>query len=113
MAAAAATAFCRFAEGQVDVFVRVMPNASLDAVEGVVVRDDGQARLAMRVRAVPEKGKANKAVVALLAKTLGLPKSALSVTSGETSRDKTVRIASAEGLKEALRQLAAKSLTAD
>ena len=105
MAAKPAPAFCRFAEDHADVFVRVTPNASLDAIEGVVVRDDGKARLAMRVRAVPEKGKANKAVVALLAKSLGLPKSALSVTTGETSRDKTVRIEAGD-LTETLNALA-------
>jgi uncharacterized protein YggU (UPF0235/DUF167 family) len=41
---------------------------------------------------VPDKGKANAAVVALLARALGVPKSAVSVSSGETSRFKTLSI---------------------
>jgi uncharacterized protein YggU (UPF0235/DUF167 family) len=61
-------------------------------MEGVEIRDDGTAVLRIRVKAVPDKGKANAAVLALLAKALGLPKSALSVTSGETARLKTIGI---------------------
>jgi uncharacterized protein YggU (UPF0235/DUF167 family) len=58
----------------------------------VEVRDDGSAVLRVRVGAVPDKGKANAAVVALVAKALGVPKSAVSVTSGETARLKTLTI---------------------
>ncbi len=42
--------------------------------------------------AAPEKGKANAAVVEVLAEALGLPKSALRIVSGETSPLKTVEI---------------------
>jgi len=49
--------------------------------------------LRLRVSAVPDKGKANAAVVVLLAKALGVPKSAISVASGETARLKTIAIA--------------------
>ena len=42
---------------------------------------------------MPDKGKANTAVIALLAKALGVPKSAITVTSGETARLKTLAIA--------------------
>lgn len=72
--------------------VRVTPNASADRIEGVETRDDGNVVLRVRVRAVPDKGKANAAVVALLAKALGIPKSDIALTSGETSRLKTLRL---------------------
>jgi len=49
--------------------------------------------LRIRVTAVPDKGKANAAVIALLAARLDLPKSALSVVSGETARFKTLALA--------------------
>ncbi len=49
--------------------------------------------LRVRVNAVPDKGKANAAVAALLAKALGVPKSAVSVVSGETARMKTLDVA--------------------
>jgi uncharacterized protein (TIGR00251 family) len=97
-------AFARGGDGHVDIFLRVTPNASRDAIEGVEVRDDGQARLRLRVTAQPEKGKANKAVIGLLAKALRRPKSAFGVVSGGTARDKTLRI-EAENLEDALSEL--------
>ena len=48
--------------------------------------------LRVRVSAVPDKGRANAAVVALLAKALGVPKSAVTVVSGETARTKTLAV---------------------
>jgi uncharacterized protein len=48
--------------------------------------------LRVRVSAVPDKGKANAAVAALLARALGVPKSAVSVVSGETARLKTIAV---------------------
>jgi uncharacterized protein YggU (UPF0235/DUF167 family) len=49
--------------------------------------------LRIRVKAVPDKGKANAAVIALLAKALGVPKAAVTLVSGDTARLKTVAIA--------------------
>ncbi|WP_018146579.1 DUF167 family protein [Henriciella marina] len=72
--------------------VRMTPNASADRVEGPATDDAGRLYLKVRVRAVPEKGKANKAVEVVLAKELGLPKSAVRVVTRETSRIKGVDI---------------------
>ena len=72
--------------------VRVTPNAGADAVDGLYLRDDGAASLKLRVRAQPEKGKANKAVIAVLAKELGSAKSKLSLSAGLKDRTKTVMI---------------------
>jgi len=72
--------------------VRAQPGASMDAIEGLGEDASGRSFLKVRVRAAPEKGKANAAIEALLAKALGLPKSAVSVDKGETQRIKTVRI---------------------
>ena len=66
--------------------VRVQPSASRERIAGMM---DGALKVA--VSAPPEKGKANRAVEKLLAKTLGLPASAVRVVAGETSRRKTVR----------------------
>lgn len=74
------------------VHLRVTPNAGADRIDGTEQRDDGTAVLRIRVTAVPDKGKANAAVIALLAKALGLPKSAIALVSGETARLKTMRI---------------------
>ena len=72
--------------------LRVTPNAGRDAIEGYETLADGTEVLRIRVAAVPDKGKANAAVITLLAKALRLPKSAITLASGETSRLKTVRL---------------------
>ncbi|MHC5655363.1 DUF167 family protein [Stappia sp.] len=72
--------------------VRATPNASRDEIEGVSVLADGRAVLKVKVRAVPDKGAANAAVGALLAKRLGLAKSAVRLSSGSTARLKQFRL---------------------
>jgi uncharacterized protein (TIGR00251 family) len=78
------------------VFLRVTPNADRDAILGPVHRDDGRTYLSAKVRAVPDKGKANKAVIALCANFFGVAKSNISIESGAQSRTKTVLIQSDE-----------------
>jgi uncharacterized protein len=73
------------------VAVRVTPRSGRDAIEGV----DEQGALRLWVTAAPTDGAANKAVVKLLAKALGVPQGAVAVVSGATSRHKRLRI---EGL---------------
>lgn len=53
----------------------------------------GDARLIVRVTAPPEKGKANRAAADAIAKAFGLPKSAVSITAGETERLKSFSLA--------------------
>jgi len=90
------------------LFLRVTPNAGQDRIEGVEQRDDGTAVLRVRVAVVPDKGKANAAVIALLAKALGLPKSSLSLANGETSRFKTIAVAGdGDALSRAVEKLPA------
>ncbi|WP_133709086.1 DUF167 domain-containing protein [Rhizobium sp. BK313] len=72
--------------------VRLTPNGGRDAIEGVEAGADGEPYLKARVSAVPEKGKANKALIALIAKNLGIAKSAVSLISGDTARKKILRI---------------------
>ena len=86
--------------------MRAQPGASKDAIEGLGEDASGQSFLKVRVRAMPEKGKANAAIEVLLAKALGLPKSAVSVEKGETQRIKTVRISADPSIAGALESLA-------
>ncbi len=76
----------------VDLFVRLTPKSAKDAIGGVEASADGRSHLAVRVRAVPEKGEANTALERLLAKALGVSKNSVSVVAGGTSRLKTVRV---------------------
>ena len=52
-------------------------------------------RLKVAVSAPPVDGEANAAVIELIARTLGVPRSAVAVTSGLASRRKTVRVTGA------------------
>lgn len=81
------------------VYVRVTPGASRTAVEGLWRGPDGAARLAIRVAAAPEAGKANDAVIAALAKRLSLRRSAIRIVAGASGRLKTLAVAgeTAEG----------------
>lgn len=71
--------------------VRITPKASTNRISSETC-EDGTVRLRIYVTAVPEDGKANKAVLKLLARALGHPRSALTIVSGEISRDKIIRI---------------------
>ena len=86
------------------LYLRVTPNAGRDTIDGAETRDDGACVLRVRVSAVPDKGKANAAVIALVARALDVPKTAITLVSGETSRMKTLAVA---GEAAALSQKAA------
>lgn len=85
--------WARQTAGALLVDVRVTPKANRDALTGIHRSADGTERLAVKVRAAPDKGAANAAVLKTLAKAAGVPKSAASLASGATSRLKTIAIA--------------------
>ena len=86
--------------------VRLTPRGGRDALEGVDTLADGRAVLKARVRAAPEKGLANAALETLLAKSLRVPKSKISVVAGETGRVKVVEVCgSATDLAETMEAL--------
>ena len=67
--------------------VKVVPGSSRDRISGRL----GNA-LKLQVSAPPERGKANDAVTALIAATLGLPRSAVQIVRGESQPRKLLRI---------------------
>jgi hypothetical protein len=73
--------------------IRLTPRSSKQQLGGIWQDAQGAPWLCASVRAVPEKGKANAALIALLAKTLDVPCRAISLDAGDTSRLKRVRIA--------------------
>lgn len=87
-------------ESSATIPIRVIPRSKRAAVGG-----ERAGRLLVRVTAPPLDGRANAAVVAALARTLGVPKRSVSIVSGSGARDKTVRIdgiAAADGRIAAL-----------
>jgi len=83
----------------VTLSIRVQPKASSDRIAG-----EHAGALKVCVTAAPENGKANAAVIRLLAKRLGVARSRLTITSGQTARCKKVHIdtTSAEQVKAKL-----------
>ena len=82
----------RASAGGLTLVVRLTPKGGRDAIDGLETMSDGRPVLKARVRAAPEDGKANAALVELIAKSLKLPRSAVTVAAGHTSRMKTVEI---------------------
>lgn len=73
--------------GSVRIAVHVTPKSGRDEIAGW-----RGGELSLRVTAPPEGGKANAAVAVVLAKALGVPKGAVRVVRGETSRHKQVEV---------------------
>ena len=94
------------ADGTLLLRLQVQPRASANALAGL----QGDA-LKLRLTTPPVDGKANKAVVAYLAKLLHLPKSALIIKSGQQSRSKTVAIIGAD--EQRVKALLAAIITAE
>lgn len=81
-----------FHAGITRLSVRLTPSGGRDQFDGLESAADGTVWLKARVSAPPEDGKANKALIALLAKSLKLPKSSISIITGDTARKKILRI---------------------
>ena len=78
--------------------IKLTPRAAADRIDGWDVDPDGRPVLKVRVRAQPVEGEANAALTVFLAKTLGVPKRAVTLARGGQSRLKMVAV---EGLSEA------------
>jgi uncharacterized protein (TIGR00251 family) len=92
----------RATAGGVTLAVRAQPGAKKTAITGVYGEGEA-ARLKIAVHAPPIDGRANLALVDFLADMFGLPKNAIDLTSGESSRSKVfilrgITLASAEAL---------------
>lgn len=75
--------------------VRLQPKASRNEVYGWKTDPEtGDEVLQVRVTAPPVDGKANKALIKLLAKEFKTPKSRIEIVQGETSRDKVIELPS-------------------
>ena len=79
-------AFSHLAVSGAEIAVRVTPKASRNKIE------QAEGGLRVYVTVVPEDGKANKAVIKLLAQALGVAKSRLELVRGASGRDKVFRL---------------------
>ncbi|WP_119680009.1 DUF167 domain-containing protein [Indioceanicola profundi] len=90
---AAPAAAIEAAAGGVRVHLRVSPKASRTAVQGIAESAPGRMAVKVAVTAPPENGKANEAVLKLLAKEWRLPKTSLEVVAGGADRSKIIHVA--------------------
>jgi uncharacterized protein (TIGR00251 family) len=71
--------------------IRLTPRAAREKIGGLFTDSDGRRWLQASVTAPPDKGKANAALIALLAKTLKHPASKILLETGDTNRLKRLR----------------------
>lgn len=72
--------------------IKLAPNSAKNRFKGVFCDEKGNIFLKATVTVVPEKGKANKELIAFLAKTLKIAKSKITLISGETEHFKKIYI---------------------
>ncbi len=94
------TGLWRKAKSGMDVNVRVIPRSSKDSVEGVDETAQGPV-LRVRVRAIPDRGEANRSVERVVADWLGVPPTSVAIAAGTTSRTKRVAVAGDPEIVEA------------
>lgn len=82
------SSFYSIKEGGIELYIRLTPNAKSNKIDSIIQSEEG-VRLKISVTAIPEKGKANKALIALLSQTFKIPKTSIHLASGETHRNKT------------------------
>jgi uncharacterized protein len=98
----------RYSAQGISIALRVIPRGGRDDIDGVEALADGRSVVKVRVRAIADGGEANRAVMELLAKALGVPKTKVKILSGATSRLKQVAVdGDPRTLGEALKLLTA------
>ena len=86
--------FCERA-GALHVTVHVTPKASRTRIAGLRIDAKGETALKIAVTAAPDQGKANAAVLRLLAREWDLPKRQIAIIQGKKNRRKLLRLSDA------------------
>jgi len=76
----------------VRVAIRLTPNARADRILAIAATAQGKRAISASVTAAPQDGRANQALLRLLARAWRLPRRDLTIVSGAASRHKTVRV---------------------
>ncbi len=71
--------------------VKVIPKSPKNEITEIMESDEG-VTVKVRIRAVPEKGKANAELIKFLSKESGVPKENISILSGKTEQLKLIKI---------------------
>ena len=71
--------------------IKVLPKSSTNEVTEIMTDDTGEQTIKIRIKAVPEKGKANEELIKFLSKELSIPKDKITIISGKSTQLKLVR----------------------
>jgi len=74
------------------IHLRVIPNASKNAICGLMEDASGQQLIKVKVTAIPDAGKANKALIKFLSQEWGIKSADIEIISGQTSRYKKLLV---------------------
>lgn len=72
--------------------IKVIPKSSKNEISEIITDGDGEQTIKIRIKAAPEKGKANVELINFLAKELNIDKSQISILSGKTQQIKLIKI---------------------
>jgi uncharacterized protein len=98
----------RYSTAGISVPLRVTPRGGRDDIDGIETLANGRSVIKVRVRAIADGGEANRAVIELVAKALGVTKAKVRILSGTTSRLKQIAVdGDPAKLGAALRELTA------
>jgi uncharacterized protein (TIGR00251 family) len=104
----------RYSSHGISIALRVTPRGGRDQIDGIETLSNGRKVVKVRVRAVAEGGEANRAVIEVLAASLGVRKSDMRLLSGVTSRLKQFAVdGDPKRLGEKLKQLTATAVATD
>lgn len=85
-------------DGRIIFDIKVVPGSSKTVIAGIY-----NGMLKVRLAAAPEKGKANQALIELLAEKFNIPKNSIAILSGQTSKIKKISIPDMPEVKEILK----------
>ncbi len=72
--------------------IKVIPNSSNNEIKEIMIDDSGEETIKIKIKAAPEKGKANIELIKFLSKELDIKKPTISIISGKTDRIKLIKI---------------------
>jgi len=74
--------------------IKVIPGSSKNELKEIMEDGEGGKTYKIRVKAAPEKGKANKELISFLSQHFNVPKEKISILSGKTEQLKLIKIES-------------------
>lgn len=72
--------------------IKVIPKSAKNEIVEIMKDSEGEETIKIRIKAVPEKGKANIELIKFLSKELDLPSSAISILSGKSDQLKLIKV---------------------